>query len=302
VLDRLAGEPPNVLHPVVFLGRAITALERHAPRADGAAFLYGTGMTALVVGGAALAGVVAQRITAMLPAPIALVADAWLLKTTLSVRALIEAGHEVESCLRHDDLDGARHGLRALVSRDAASLDEEAITSAAVESLAENTADSIVAPLLAYGLGGLPGAFAYRAINTVDAMIGYHGAYEYLGKTAARLDDLANLVPARLGAGLLLAGGALAGGHVKMGLAYLRAYHGRTASPNAGWPMSAMAGLLGVRLEKPGHYILGELSPPPDLAAIDHAAETVKVTTLLAAMLSFAVAWVRRPRKRSAAE
>jgi adenosylcobinamide-phosphate synthase len=127
-------------------------------------------------------------------------------------------------------------------------------------------------------------------------MIGYRGDYEYLGKAAARLDDLVNLLPARLSAGLLLAGGALAGGQINTGLAHLAAYRGRTASPNAGWPMSAMAGLLGVRLEKPEHYRIGEVSPPPDLAAIDHAAEIVRVTTLLAVLLTVGLAWLRRAR------
>jgi adenosylcobinamide-phosphate synthase len=181
-----------------------------------------------------------------------------------------------------------------LVSRDASALDAGLLTSAAVESLAENTVDSIVAPLLAYASGGLPGAFAYRAINTLDAMIGYRGAYEYLGKAAARLDDLVNFVPARISAGLVIAGGALAGGEVGLGVRTLRTHGSRTASPNAGCSMAAMAGLLGITLEKPGHYVLGDPSPAPDLAAIDHAAEIVKVTTFLAVLLALAVAWLRR--------
>ena len=130
---------------------------------------------------------------------------------------------------------------------------------------------------------------AYRAANTLDAMIGYHGPYEQLGKAAARFDDLLNLAPARLSSALLLGGGSLAGGDLATGLEVTRRDHVLTASPNAGWPMSTMAGLLGTRLEKPGHYRLGAELPPLDLPAIDHAAEIVKVATVLAVPVMLAV-------------
>ena len=122
---------------------------------------------------------------------------------------------------------------------------------------------------------------AYRAANTLDAMIGYRGSYEYLGKAAARLDDVLNLVPSRLSAGLLLAGGALVGGDLTTGVEVMVCDHHSTASPNAGWPMSVMAGLLATRLEKSGHYALGAELPPADVPAIDHAAEIVKAATVL---------------------
>jgi len=272
----------------------IAQLESHAPAAPVAAVVYGAGMTAFIAVGAATSGIAIRRLADALVWPLNLAAEAWLLKTALSARGLIDAGRAVETRVAAGDLDGARSAVAALVSRDPTALDAELLVSAVVESLAENTADSIVAPLLAYALGGLPAAFAYRAINTLDAMIGYHGRYEYLGKTAARLDDLANLLPSRLAAGLLLAGGALAGGQVHAGWICLAAQHGRTESPNAGWPMSVMAGLLGIVLEKPGHYRLGDPAHPPDLPAIDHAAEIVNAATLLAGLSALAVAWIRR--------
>jgi adenosylcobinamide-phosphate synthase len=269
-------------------------LERRAPTRAGARLAYGAAMTGLVVVGAALVGAAAARLLSRLPSPLALVLEAWLLKTTLSVRALLEAGADVETCLDRDDLDGARAAVTALVSRDVAALDRTQLTSAAIESLAENTSDSIVAPLVFYALGGLPAAFAYRAANTLDAMIGYRGEYEHLGKAAARLDDLLNLAPARLSSGLLLAAGAVGGGDFGAGLATTWRDHGRTASPNAGWPMSTIAGLLGTRLEKPGHYMLGGDLPPPDLPAIDHAAELVKTATVLAVPAMLGVGWLAR--------
>ena len=281
LLDGLLGEPPNWLHPVVWIGNGIGWLERRAPRDGTTALLAGAALTGVAVGGSALAGWGAQRLIRWLPWPLALLAESWLLKAMLSVRALVDAGAAVERPLSADDLPGARAAVRALVSRDPSTLTAEQLTSAAVESLAENTADSIVAPLAFYSVGGLPAAFAYRASNTLDAMIGYHGEYEYLGKVAARLDDVLNLVPARLSSGLLLAAGAIWGGALPPGLSVTLRDHGETASPNAGWPMSTMAGLLFTRLEKPGHYVLGDDLHAPDLPAIDHAGQLVVGATIL---------------------
>jgi adenosylcobinamide-phosphate synthase len=294
LLDAALGEPPAAVHPVVGMGRVAALLERGAPTGPQGAALYGALLTTIVVGGAGLAGWLGAHAAGALPWPLGILLEGWLLKTTLSVRALIEAGHEVELSLEFGDLPGARAAVASLVSRDASVLSAPLLASAAVESLAENTADSIVAPLLCYAVGGLPSAFAYRAVNTLDAMIGYRGRYEHLGKAAARLDDALNLLPARLSAGLLVAGGAVGGGDLAGGIAVLLRDHRRTASPNAGWPMSAMAGLLGVRLEKAGHYVLGAPLPQPDPPAIDHAVELVKAATLLSVPTMLGLGWLVR--------
>src|SRR5207244_3330506 len=145
------------------------------------------------------------------------------------------------------------------------------------ESLAENLSDSVVAPLFFLLCFGLEGAIAYRAINTLDAMIGYRGRYEWLGKAAARIDDVANYVPARLTALLLWAAGAsLALGRAsglspRRGLRVWRADHARTASPNGGHPMAMAAGLLGVRLDKPAQYVLGADLPAATALDIERA-------------------------------
>jgi adenosylcobinamide-phosphate synthase len=297
-LDAALGEPPSAVHPVVWIGRAAALMERRAPDGPLARLLYGAGMTVIVTSASALTGAAVARMAGRLPWPLGLLVEAWVLKTTLSVRALIEAGMLVERRLEADDLEGARAAVTALVSRDATALGTPQLASAAIESLAENTGDSIVGPLLYYALGGLPAALAYRAANTLDAMIGYHGRYEQLGKVAARFDDLLNLGPARLSSALLLAGGALAGGDLATGLEITRRDHGLTASPNAGWPMSTMSGLLATRLEKPGHYRLGGELPSPDLPAIDHAAEIVKVATVLTVSVTLAISYLRRMVRR----
>ena len=159
-----------------------------------------------------------------------------------------------------------------LVRYVAERLDEAQLASAAIESLAENLSDSVVAPGLFYLIGGLPGAYAYRAANTLDAMIGYHGDYEQLGKVAARVDDLLNLVPARLSALLLLGAAGFGLGNGAWAWRTLWRDHGQTASPNAGWPMSAAAGALGRRLEKIDHYILGAEFAEPGAGDVERAA------------------------------
>ena len=223
--------------------------------------------------------------------PIAAIA----LKVSFSLRGLVGAGRYVQRNLG-DDTAAAREGLRALVSRDR-ELSPPEVASAAIESLAENLSDSVVAPLLWFALLGLPGAFVYRAINTMDAMIGYHGRYEYLGKPAARLDDLVNLVPARL-TGLLLV--ALADLHGRGAAAWsaLRRQHRLSSSPNKLWTIAPMAAALGVRLAKAGEYAVGVDETAPTAASIGRAAAIVwqagALTLLGAAGLAALVAALLR--------
>jgi adenosylcobinamide-phosphate synthase len=292
--DAMVGEPPARAHPVVWIGQLAAALVRFAPTRPAAQLVYGAFVTGAVVGLAGLVGRMAACFAARLPFPLGLLVEGWLLKTTLSARALIEAAETVEGHLDDNDPLGAREAVRSLVSRDPTTLGEAGLASAAIESLAENTADSIVGPLLAYSIGGLPWACAYRAANTLDAMIGYHGEYEYLGKVAARLDDALNIVPARLTSLLLTLGGAMAGGDVGNGVTLTLRDHALTASPNAGWPMSTMAGLLGIRLEKVGHYRLAAELPRADVPAIDHAVEIVKAATVLSVPVVMGIGWLAR--------
>ena len=199
--------------------------------------------------------------------------EALALKPAFAIRRLATAALEVRSALAADALDAARDGVgRHLVSRDVRGLDGPAIASAAVESVAENVTDSVAAPLLAYAAGGLPAAWGYRVLNTADAMWGYRDArYERFGKVAARLDDAANLLPARCAAAALVGGAALAGEDAAGAARTAWRDHGRTASPNAGWPMAAMAGALGVALEKRQTYRLGDGALPASPAAVDRA-------------------------------
>ena len=276
-IDLLLGEPPAVLHPVVWMGRVIDLFVRRAPRWE---LPYGA-LIALVV--PAFFGALGWAV-GRLPPIVAFVVGALLLKSTFALRELGRAAGHVRRAVAAHDLEAARHALRSLCSRDASALDAPLVVAATVESVAENASDSVVAPLFYYALFGLPGALAYRAINTADAMIGYHGRYERLGKAAARLDDVANFIPARLTAALLLLAGALARLRVRDGWRILRRDARATESPNAGRPMAAMAGLLGVQLEKVGHYRLGDARVALDVVHIDSAWRAVTIAAVVAAI------------------
>jgi adenosylcobinamide-phosphate synthase len=215
-----------------------------------------------------------------------------LLKSTFALRELRLAARQVQLALQRGDLPAARAGLAALVSRDPQGLDEALIAAAVIESLAENLSDAVVAPLCAWVCFGLPGAVVYRTVNTHDALFGYHGEYEWLGKAAARLDDLLNLVPARLTAGLLVAAAAVSGADpIRAGRTVWREA-GQTDSPNAGWPMAAMAGALGVELTKVDHYQLGAGGAAPTAATIKQADRLVLLATSGAITLAILGRWL----------
>jgi adenosylcobinamide-phosphate synthase len=286
--DLTVGEPPNAVHPVVWMGRLLRALRRFAPRDRAAAFLWGCFMALtgpLLFGGGAW-----LILRALAPWPLAqLAVEIYLLKSAFAWRALASAALVVQRALAAGDLSTARVAVRSLVSRDPSSLSPALVAAAAVESVAENTSDSLVAPLFYFLVGGVPAALAYRAGNTLDAMIGYHGETEWLGKAAARLDDAANLVPARLTAALLVAASAVAGAAPRAALRVWLRDGGRTESPNAGRPMAAMAGALGVQLEKVGHYRLGEDGALPSPAAIARAVTIMNVASAFAAVAVAAI-------------
>jgi adenosylcobinamide-phosphate synthase len=302
LLDLLLGDPPNCIHPVAGMGAAIAAAQRRAPRQGRLAKLsYGA---LLAVGGAASAaglGSLLERVTSRLSGAGGLLAEAGLLKMTFSLRGLTAAAGEVGEALASGNLSEARRLLSwHLVSRETSALSPSQVAAATIESVAENTSDGVVAPLLYYALGGLPAALAYRFINTADAMLGYRDpAHEWLGKIPARLDDLANLLPARVTAGLLIWAAAPAGEDLAGAWRVWRRDAGKTASPNAGHPMSAMAGALGVELEKAGHYQLGTGGCPPAPGDIGRAVHLSRVAIILAVGL---LAWLTACGKRAITE
>lgn len=272
LLDLLLGEPANRWHPVAWMGRGLSRTRRGAHGRQPAA-LVALGAVA-PVGLALLVAVLAWAVvnTAGVLGWPGVLLEAWLLKCTFSLRGLVETAREVKSALAAGAVEEARRRVGwHLVSRPTEALSPGHVASATVESVAENLTDSVVAPIFFYLLGGLPAAWAYRVVNTADAMWGYReGELEHLGKAAARLDDVLNWIPARVSGFAIVLGALVVGQSGSNAWRTMWGEHGRTASPNAGWTMAAMAGALVVTLEKPGAYRLGT-GDLPAAATIDRA-------------------------------
>ncbi len=297
LLDLVLGEPPTWAHPTVWMGRQISFVEKWSPKKGIASLLTGLSI-AITLPAAWGAGAYFLSLWLQSFHPIVyILVGAALLKSTFSVRLLHKEAALVRSHLDRGDMDQVRGRMPSLVSRDPSSLTAEQATAATVESVSENINDSFLAPWIFFALFGLAGAFAYRMINTLDSMIGYRGVYEHLGKASAKLDDLANLIPARL-AGLLLvaASGFLPGQQMSRAWSIMWRDHGRTQSPNAGWTMSGMAGALGVQLQKVDPqigYILGEPERPIEPLDISRAVQSMYLVALFGLTIALAVAWVR---------
>ncbi len=302
LVDRWLGEPPVRWHPVVwmghYLGWAGWQLQRQA-RPDGADYRsFWLGALAWL-GGAAMviaAALAIEQLALRLPAVLAGLLLGLALKPLLAWRMLRTEVQAVEQALQQS-LAAGRERLSWLVSRDVSALSEAGVRESAIESLAENLNDSVVAPLFWFALLGLPGAALYRFANTADAMWGYRGVYrgqrwEWAGKWAARVDDVMSWLPARLTAALLL---LAAGGRGLQLAGALRSEAVKTPSPNSGWPMAAMALVLGVRLRKPLIYGLNPDGREAQAADTGHAVVYAEKTLLalmavaLIAMVSVAI-------------
>lgn len=272
--DRWLGEPPNRFHPVAWMGQCIASVRRRVPRVgETQRFICGA---ALVGGGAILLAILGwwiERVCLQLPLVLAVAAQAAVLKTTFAVGSLARAAASVRDALLQGDVLQARRQVAFhLVSRDVSQLNPTQLSAATIESVAENTSDSVIAPLFYFAVAGLPGALVYRFVNTCDAMLGYRSKeLQWFGKPAARADDLLNLVPSRLTAVLMLSVGCLRSRRAASAIGVWFRDHRLTASPNAGHPMSAAAGVLGVALEKHGHYLLGAGQPTPTPETIDRS-------------------------------
>ncbi|MFP4239028.1 MAG: adenosylcobinamide-phosphate synthase CbiB [Rhodosalinus sp.] len=254
LVDAALGWPDRLYrrlgHPVTWIGGAISGLEIRWNRGSARARQIRGGLCVCVVVIGAL--VPACLLQSILPdGGAGIILGGLLVWPFVAVRSLHDHVAAVARPLAAGDLPGGRHAVSMIVGRDPARLDEAGVARAAIESLAENASDGIVAPLFWGAALGLPGIVAYKAINTLDSMIGHRTArHEHFGKAAARLDDLVNLVPARL-TGLAF---ALVSTRPRAALARMMRDARKHRSPNAGWPEAAMAGALQVRLSGPRAY------------------------------------------------
>ena len=291
LVDILLGDPPNRFHPVAWMGNAIGLVRRSAPK-SGEVVRFGWGM-ALVFGGMVFIGILGwliQRACQSCPALVSIFVQAIVLKCSFSISSLAKAAKGVSTALRNEDIAAARHQVAYhLVSRDVSKLDESKLSAATIESIAENTSDSVIAPLFYFAIAGLPGALVYRFVNTCDAMLGYRTAeLEWFGKVAARTDDVLNWLPARITAVLILLVGGIRNGSFRKATRIWMRDHRLTASPNAGHPMSAASGVLGVVLEKEGHYVLGASESYPTAATIEQSIRLLWKTSLAGGLLFIA--------------
>ena len=287
-MDVLFGEPPGILHPVVWMGKGIKYLRGFASKFTNKRF-FGIFMVAAMTGTSFLAGMLLVSAQFILPEAITLLVLAYFLKSTFSFRMLLSSGNRIMTGLVSGNPDAARDDLKALVSRDTSSLDEPHIASAVIESVSENFVDTILSPLFFYLILGLPGALAYKAVNTLDSMVGYRNReFIELGWASARFDDILNWIPARLSLIFIVAGAVFTGSPVNAIRTCLKDRR-QTSSPNSGWSMASAAGALGVQLEKQGHYVLGGNSSLPLATDIARANKLVGMASVLVFMFTAVV-------------
>ncbi len=309
LLDWVLGDPEPLPHPVRLIGHAIRTGERTLRRSgDGPEkeFVSGVVLTSAVVLGSAFATSMLLKTLRSSNASFGRAAEVWLAASCLATRNLLDEAQAVVHALEHSDLDTGRRRLARIVGRDTASLNRNEIVRAVIETLAESLSDGIIAPLFYLTLGGVPLAMAYKATNTLDSMIGHRDeTYEWFGKAAARLDDVANFVPSRIAA-LLICGGAALFDSCSFEQAWTtwRLDAQKHASPNAGQPESAMAGALQVQLggvntyrgERVESALLGASFPSPEPGDARRALQI----TALASVLGFGLCCIALVWRRNA--
>lgn len=301
-IDLIVGDPHGLPHPVVGIGKLISLLERRFralfPKTErgeifaGACIwlctvLVSAGLPALILYGA-------QRVSVYLR----LALESVMCWQVLAVRSLREESMRVYAALQTGSLSAAQQAVSMIVGRDTARLDAAGVTRAAVETVAENTSDGVIAPLLYLALGGAPLGFFYKAVNTMDSMLGYvEPPYKDIGLVPAKADDIANYLPARISALLMLAAGGLLRMDVKNGWKIFRRDRYKHASPNSAQTESVCAGLLDVRLAGDAWYhgvlhkkeYIGDALRQIEHEDIPRACRLMYGTTLLALLLGCAV-------------
>ncbi len=304
LLDLIIGDPKFITHPVVLIGKAIEFLEKHLRKITGPLIglrASGVLLTLIVVGGTYTLMYSIQTGAERLNQWLGLAVSIWFMSSTLAVKGLAGAAGEIYRLLDANNLPEARKKVGWIVGRDTSHLDESEITRATVETVAENIVDGIIAPLIYGFIGGVPLAMAYKAVNTLDSMVGYRNEkYRELGWASARFDDICNYIPARLTGILLLLTFVLLGKPVRNSFRVIRRDSGQHPSPNSGIPEAAVAGALGIRLGGINYYggvksfraFMGDASVP---LSKEHITETVKImytASFLAALIGSLLSYI----------
>ena len=298
LLDALFGDPAWLPHPVVYMGKAISKLEKflrpRLPKTPQGELLGGAIVAfCLPVGTFLLTGLVCWGAARLHPL-LGLAVQMFWCGQALAARGLVQESTNVYKELKKPDLPGARKAVSRIVGRDTAELTAEGVTKAAVETVAENASDGVIAPLLYMLIGGAPLALTYKAINTMDSMLGYKNEkYLYFGRVPAKLDDVANYIPSRLAGLLWVAAAAFTHNDAKGAWKIWRRDRRRHASPNSAQTESACAGALGVQLAGPAYYF-GQYYPKltiGDALRPIEPEDILRANRMMYVASSFALAW-----------
>lgn len=286
-IDFLFGDPSNRYHPVAWLGRFIGFFvpklkdnSNNSAKKETVKGLIFT--TSLIITFGLVIHFIVFTTLHLLGAVDGIIFSTLILKITISIMGMEKHARVIMSALKRSDLENAQYNLSMIVRRNTKTLDEQHVISGIIECISESTVDGIVSPLFYYSFFGPAGAFIYRIINTLDSMLGYKdNYYKNIGWMSARLDTIANYIPARITALLMIVSAGVIGADWKNSLQILQRDHNKTFSPNAGYPMATMAGALRIKLEKIGHYSLGESYEPSSVEKCKTAISIMKLTTIL---------------------
>ena len=288
LLDFLIGDPKTKYHPTAWIGKLIAVLvpfsRNNSPKKE-------------LFGGILIVFVVVTIVSTLLVAldfgislltidivslVVSIAVGSILLKTTIAIRGMQKHALAVVDALEKDDLDSARNHLSMIVKRNTKHLDKNHISSAVLESVSENTVDGITGPLFYYAIFGLPGAFVYRAINTIDSMVGYKTSlFRNIGWFGANCDTILNYIPSRLTGLVMILSALILGYNWKESFYIMRRDGKKLESPNAGFPIAALAGALGTKLEKINYYAVGDGNIEFTKSHIISAIRLMKVSSIL---------------------
>jgi adenosylcobinamide-phosphate synthase len=288
LLDFLVGDPRTKYHPTAWIGKLIALL---------VPFAKNNSVKRELIGGVLIVGIVISIVSILLVSleigislltidivsfVVSVVLGSILLKTTIAIRGMQKHALAVVDAVEKEDLDLARNHLSMIVKRDTKNLDKNHIISGVLESVSENTVDGITGPLFYYAIFGLPGAFVYRAVNTIDSMIGYKTTlFKNVGWFGAKSDTILNYIPSRLTGLIMILGALILGYNWKESFYIMKRDSTKLESPNAGYPMAALAGALGTKLEKTNYYTIGNGSIEYTKSHIISAIRLMKVSSIL---------------------
>ena len=288
LLDFLIGDPKTKYHPTAWIGKLIAVLvpfsRNNSPKKElfGGILIVFAVVAIVSILLVALDFGISLLTIDVISLVVSIVVGSILLKTTIAIRGMQKHALAVVDALEKDDLDSARNHLSMIVKRNTKNLDKNHISSAVLESVSENTVDGITGPLFYYAIFGLPGAFVYRAINTIDSMVGYKTSlFRNIGWFGANCDTILNYIPSRLTGLVMILSALILGYNWKESFYIMKRDCKKLESPNAGFPIAALAGALGTKLEKINYYAVGDGNIEFTKSHIISAIRLMKVSSIL---------------------